>query len=87
MTRSAKALFVGAIVCATLLLPEASRACSVCFGPEEEGTLSAGLNAGIAVLLGLVLVVQVLVVCFFVRAIRRSRRSAEAPATPAETSP
>lgn len=62
-----------ALAVALWLLPGAARACSVCFGPEEDG-LSAGLNAGIAVLLLLVLVVQVLIVRFFVRAIRRGRR-------------
>ena len=45
-------------------------ACSVCFGDPEEST---GIAAGIALLLGLVLVIQLVLVRFFVRVWRSQR--------------
>ena len=47
-------------------------ACPVCFGDDGSG-LASGLNAGIAILLGLALFIQVLLVRFFWRVASRSR--------------
>ncbi len=47
-------------------------ACAVCFADDDSG-LSAGLNAGIAVLLGLALLVQLIVGRFLWKVVKRSR--------------
>ncbi len=57
---------------ALLLVAAPAAACPVCFGDDGTG-LASGLNAGIAVLLGLALLVQVLLARFLWRVAARSR--------------
>lgn len=79
-------LSVVAVALLFALWPSVARACSVCFG-DEDGGLAAGLNAGIGVLLALVLLVQVAIVRFFWKTSRRARAQRDVdPTAPPEAS-
>lgn len=61
------------LVCALLLLPSVSEACSVCLGGDPESPQMVGLRWGILVLLGVLMVILGLLGKFFLSLRKRSK--------------
>ncbi|MEE2876366.1 MAG: hypothetical protein VX822_01100 [Candidatus Neomarinimicrobiota bacterium] len=59
---------------AVLLIPQVSKACSVCFGVPSEQSITQGLDMAIVMLIGVTGTVLGGVVSFFIYMVRRGKR-------------
>ena len=64
------------LVATALFIPESAEACAVCYG-DGESAMTAGMNNGILVLLGVIVAVQIGFVALFLSIRQRARRVRE----------
>ncbi len=69
-----KRVFPFAATLVIFLLPQVSRACSVCFGVPSEQSIAQGLDLAIVMLIGVTGTVLGGVVSFFIYMSRRGKR-------------